>query len=415
MHRVLRDDGSFYLHLDSTAQAYGKALLDSIFGPKNFQNEIVWKRTTAHSDSKRFGANTDRLLFYTKGRSWTWNPQYEPYDEAYKARFRNSDPDGRRWSDYDITAKGLSGGGYEYEYKGITSYWRVPLETMERLDAEGRLHFTSNGGIRRKRYLDEMKGRPIQALWTDIEPINSQAKERTGFPTQKPLSLYERIILASSNPGDMVLDPFCGCATTPVAAERQKRQWVGIDVWDAAYQTVLDRLQEENLAVPGGRRRRGQQTLTFNDIHYQTVPPTRTDDDEIPVPNLRLRIQRPKEPWERLTNRQMRDILTKAQEVNGKVGCAGCGRVLEREFMELDHIQPKAEGGADHLLNRILLCGPCNGRKSNTLTMAGLRRENRRADWMENANLSQQIQDRAMLRATIVRDDWGKPGLLDAD
>ncbi len=145
-------------------------------------------------------------------------------------------------------------------------------------------------------------------------------------------------------------------------------------------------------------------------------PPLRTDDDEIPVPNLRLRIQRPKEPWERLTNAQVRRILAKAQEINGKVGCAGCGRVLELEFMELDHILPKAEGGADHLMNRILLCGPCNGRKSNTLTMAGLRRENRRAGWMENANLSQQLQDRALLRATIVRDEWDRPGfLLEAD
>ena len=272
------------------------------------------------------------------------------------------------------------------------------------------MHFTSNGGIRRKRYLDEMKGRPLQALWADIEPINSQAKERTGYPTQKPLSLYERIILASSNPGDMVLDPFCGCATTPLAAERQGRQWVGIDIWDGAYQTVLDRLEGEGLAVPEAADiQLGQQVLTFSHISYSVTHPIRTDDDEIPVPNLRLRIQRPREPWERLTNREIRSILEVAQTVNGRIGCAGCGRILEGEFMELDHITPKAENGPDHLLNRILLCRPCNGRKSNQLTMAGLRRENNRVGWTQDSSLAEQIQQRALLRATLVRDRWHDP------
>ena len=187
MRRVLKDTGSIYLHCDSTASHYLKLLMDAIFGVGQFQNHIVWRRTTAHSDSTRYGSNTDHLLFYTKSGQWTWNPQYQGYDEKYKARFRFKDPDGRAWSDDNLTAKGLSGGGYEYEYKGATSLWRVPLETMQRLDAEGRLHFTSKGGIRRKRYLDEMKGRTVQALWDDIDAINSQARERTGYPTQKPL------------------------------------------------------------------------------------------------------------------------------------------------------------------------------------------------------------------------------------
>ena len=147
-----------------------------------------------------------------------------------KARFRRKDPDGRLWSDCDISAKWLSGGGYEYEYKGIRSLWRVPLDTMKRLDAEGRQRFAKSGGIRRKRCLDEMKGRPAQALWDDINAINSQARERVGCPTRKPIALYERIIRASSNPGDMVLDPFRGCAATPIAAERLGRQWVGIGI-----------------------------------------------------------------------------------------------------------------------------------------------------------------------------------------
>ena len=243
MRRVLTDEGSLYLHIDHTAHAWAKCLLDAVFGKANFRNAIVWRSTTAHSDANRFGMNTEIILFYTRGDRWTWNPLHEPYDDDYKARFRFKDPDGRLWQDDNLTAKGLSGGGYTYEYKGKTELWRVPLKTMERLDAEGRLHFTKKGGIRLKRYLDEMKGRPLQQLWADINAINSQAKERTGFPTQKPLALYERIIKASSNPGDLVLDPFCGCATTPVAAERQGRQWVGMDIWEGAIGQVRKRLE----------------------------------------------------------------------------------------------------------------------------------------------------------------------------
>ena len=264
LHRVLKPTGSLYLHIDHTAQAWVECLLDAIFGKANYRNAIVWRSTSAHSDSNRYGMNTETILFYTKGDMWTWNPLYEPYDEKYKARFRQKDTDGRRWYDDNLTAKGLSGGGYEYAYKGKTELWRVPLATMEQLDAEGRLHFTKTGGIRRKRYMDEMEGRPVQQLWADIDPINSQAAERTGYPTQKPLALYERIILASSNSGDLVLDPFCGCATTPIAAERLGRQWVGMDIWDGAYKMVLDRLAEEGLAVRGRpKKKEGQQKLTL--------------------------------------------------------------------------------------------------------------------------------------------------------
>ena len=160
LHRVLKPTGSIYLHCDPTASHYLKLMMDAVFGQDNYRNEITWRRTTAHSDSTRYGRNTDTILFYTKSQKRTWNIQYQPYDEAYKARFRFKDPDGRAYADYDLTAKGLSGGGYEYEYKGAFSLWRVPLDTMRRLDAEGRLHLTRTGGIRRKRYLDEMLGRP---------------------------------------------------------------------------------------------------------------------------------------------------------------------------------------------------------------------------------------------------------------
>jgi len=230
LHRVLKPTGSLYLHCDPTASHYLKVILDTIFSPRNFRNEIIWQRTSAHNDPQRYGANIDIILYYTKGSTWTWNQLYTPHDAEYLARFRQHDPDGRLWTDDNLTAKGLSGGGYEYEYKGVRSLWRCPEETMRKLDAEGRLHFTKAGGIRLKRYLDDNKGTPLQALWTDIFPINSQAAERLGYPTQKPLALLERIIQASSNPDSVILDPFCGCGTAIAAAQKLGRKWIGIDI-----------------------------------------------------------------------------------------------------------------------------------------------------------------------------------------
>ena len=384
MHRILADDGSLYLHIDHTAHAWVECLMDAIFGKANFRNAIVWRSTSAHSDSNRFGMNTETILFYTKGDQWTWNPLYEPYDEVYKARFRRKDADGRLWSDYDLTAKGLSGGGYRYEYKGITELWRVPLDTMERLDAEGRLHFTSRGGIRRKRYLDEMEGRPIQQLWADIDPINSQAQERTGYPTQKPLALYERIVKASSNPGDFVLDPFCGCATTPVAAERLGRQWIGMDIWDGAHQMVLDRLEKEGLAVKGRRRRSGQQVLSFGEIREIREPPKRTDGGETAALVLRT-------PMGTSTQR-----LPPPRTHHGKlvidIGplCQGCGAdyTFDTRVLEVDHINPRSAGGTDAYDNLTLLCPPCNKEKRDRFTLIGLQQENRKNGYMKNeANL----------------------------
>jgi site-specific DNA-methyltransferase (adenine-specific) len=244
LHRVLKPTGSLYLHCDPTASHYLKIILDAIFGPRTFRNEIVWQRTSAHNDPQRYGANIDIILYYTKGTTWTWNQLYTPHDPEYLARYHHRDPDGRLWTDDNLTAKGLSGGGYEYEYKGVHSLWRCPEETMRKLDAEGRLHFTKAGGIRLKRYLDDTPGVPLQALWTDIPPINSQAAERLGYPTQKPLALLERIIRSSSNPGDIVLDPFCGCGTAIAAAQKLDRRWIGIDITHLSIALQKYRLQE---------------------------------------------------------------------------------------------------------------------------------------------------------------------------
>ena len=327
MRRVLKTTGSIYLHCDPTASHYLKFLMDSVFGHRNFQNEITWQRATAHNDSVRYGRNSDTILFYSKGDHWTWNIQYQPHDDAYQARFRHKDPDGRSYTDDNLTAKGLSGGGYEYEYKGARSLWRVPLETMRRLDTEDRLHFTNRGGIRLKRYLDETRGRPLQALWSDINAINSQARERIGYPTQKPLALLERIVQASSNEGDMVLDPFCGCATACVAAEKLGRRWAGIDLSAKAVELVNKRLRD----FMGG---------LFHDrlVTVRTDIPRRTDI-ETPIPY-----------------RQNKHVLFGQQEGL----CAGCKTAFPFRQFEVDHVVPQSRGGTDHLDNLQLLCAHCN-------------------------------------------------------
>jgi len=244
LHRVLKSNGSLYLHCDPTASHYLKIVLDTVFGPNNFRSEIIWKRTSAHSDPKRWGNVHDTLLYYTKSNQFNWNPVYLEHSVEYKTRFRNADSDGRLWTDGDLSAKGLSGGGYTYEYKGATSLWRVPLETMKKLDNEGKLHFTKAGGIRIKRYWDETAGVSVQDVITDIFPINSQSAERLGYPTQKPLELLERIVQSSSNEGDIVLDPFCGCGTAIHAAETLKREWIGIDITHLAISLIEKRMKD---------------------------------------------------------------------------------------------------------------------------------------------------------------------------
>ena len=358
MWRILREDGSIYLHIDHTAHAYVKTLMDAIFGRKNFRNEIVWWYSWGYHTNKYWNRKHDTILYYAKNES--------------KVVF-----DGDRV--------------------------RVPYRQGSQMTTDVRWN---------KSYNEEGK---LPEDVFDIPTINAMSKERTGYPTQKPLALYERIIKASSNPGDIVLDPFCGCATTPIAAERLDRQWIGIDIWDKAHEQVLNRLIVENLAVPteaekrdvADAHERSRPLLTFGDVYYSTAPPIRTDDREIAAPNLKLKLQRAVEPWQRLSNREIRNILAVAQAVDGLVGCAGCGRALEREFMQLDHIQPKSDGGDNHITNRVLLCSPCNSEKSNDKTMPGLQRANKRSGWMQDESQAREMRDRASMRASWIRDQWG--------
>lgn len=239
---VMSEDASIYVHLDYHIGHYVKILMDEIFGEENFRNEIVWKRSTTHADAGFYGNNFDTIFFYTKGQSYTFNTVFQDYDESYLARFTHVDPDGRKWDSGNLTAKGLQGGGYEYEYKGVRSLWRCPKETMERLDKEGRLHFTSKGGIRSKVYLDELSGMPSQALWTDLNAVNSQAEERVDYATQKPEALLERIIKASSNEGMLVADFFGGSGVTAAVAHKLNRRFIHGDVNINSLQTARDRL-----------------------------------------------------------------------------------------------------------------------------------------------------------------------------
>lgn len=249
LRRVLKPTGSLYLHCDPTAGHYLRLLLDSTFGKEHFRREIIWKRTSSHNDVRRnYGATADNVLFYTKGDDYTFHTQYVPYSEEQAFRdYKFIDADGRRYSTSNLRSPSPRP-NLTYEYKGYQPHrngWTISLERMEQLDAEGRLLFPENpeGRIRLKLYLDEMPGVPLENVWTDIPPIGSRARERLGYPTQKPQALLERIITVSSNPGDVVLDPFCGCGTAVAAAEKLGRQWLGIDITHLAVALMKSRLQ----------------------------------------------------------------------------------------------------------------------------------------------------------------------------
>ncbi len=247
IYRVLKPTGSFYFHCDPTASHYLKLVIDAVFCARRgeYQNEIIWKRTSAHSDSSTCGNSHDTLLFYTKSDEFTWNKQYQKYDDTYvESHYRMKDKDGRLFRTDNLTAMGLSGGGYTYEWNGVTKLWRLPKDRMQELHDKGRVRYTKTGTAEFIRYLDEMPGMPLQDTWGDIPPINSQAKERLGYPTQKPEGLLERIIQASSNKGDLILDAYCGCGTTVSVAQHLERNWIGIDITYQSISLILKRLED---------------------------------------------------------------------------------------------------------------------------------------------------------------------------
>ena len=247
MHRVLKPTGSLYLHCDPTASHYLKVVLDCVFGTENYRSEVTWQRTNVHSDSKTWSAVADVILFYSRSAKFTWHAQYLPHsDDHIASKYGHKDADGRAFTLSDMTSPNPRP-NMMYEWKGHAypqNGWRYSKETMANLDADRRIWYPDDKSKRPrlKRYLDEMPGRLLSNIWTDIFPINSQAAERLGYPTQKPVALLERIISGSSNPGDVVLDPFCGCGTTVIAAQKMGRPWLGIDITHLSTSLLKSRL-----------------------------------------------------------------------------------------------------------------------------------------------------------------------------
>ena len=342
MQRILKDTGSIYLHCDSTASHYLKLVMDSIFGKNNFRNELNWKRKAGRAGkTNRFGASCDVIFWYSKSSIYTFNVQYRESNPEYiRKMFRHSDENGRRYR-IDNLASPNPRPNLTYEYKGYQppeKGWAISREKMEQWDREGRLHFpkSPNGRIQRKRYLDELKGEEVPSLWDDIPSIGSRSKERTGYPTQKPIALLERIIKASSNPGDVVFDPFCGCATTLVAADRLQRSWVGIDISPKAAELVVERIKADQGLFP--------------EVVHRDDYPKRTDMGDTPPA------------------RTHKHTLFGLQEGL----CGGCGIFFPFRNLTIDHKIPRSKGGTDHFENLWLLCGACNSAKG-TGTVAELR------------------------------------------
>ena len=254
LHRVLKPTGSLYLHCDPTASHYLKVLLDMVFGVENFRNEIIWKRTSGHSDANRCGNVHDTLLFYSKKENFTWNKTYQTYDPDYVGKYyRYSEPDGKKFMSADLTGGG-DGPPRNFGERGLLTpqkgrHWMYDQSGIDKALADNRIFWTKNGIPRLKKYIDEASGIPLQDVWADIQALRSWHQELMGYPTQKPLSLLERIIQASSNPGDVILDPFCGCGTAVEAAQKLDRQWIGIDITNLAISLIEKRLRDRYLDI----------------------------------------------------------------------------------------------------------------------------------------------------------------------
>ena len=357
MQRVLRPDGSLYLHCDPTASAYLRTLLDIVFGARQFRNEIVWCYTGPGSPAMRqFNRKHDTIFWYAKGKEWIFNKDDVrlPYKDPNQ-RPRKAFDTGDAFSDESVAA--------------MRSRGKVP-----------------------------------ETWWVDIAVAVRSRRENTGWSTQKPLALLERIIKASSNPGDIVFDPFCGCGTALVAAEQLGRRWVGADDDANAIDVIRERIANLAGTITDAPQLQHGVRVIDDDPPTRTKAPTETvyrDPTGHIVPVM---------PSDKMTNAQIRDQLLEWQkEQDGRITCPGCvERLLPRHFQN-DHVTPKSDGGVNRIDNRILLCGPCNLEKSNNLTMSGLWRVQglRGKDRQRAQGLLAEVQHKA--RALVATLDTGAP------
>lgn len=382
MHRILKPKGSIYLHCDPTASHYIKMCMDAIFGKKNFRNEIVWHYRRWTAASKRFQKMHDIILYYTKTESYIFTKPLQEYsDEKY----------------IEDTVRGMVDG-----------------KLVRLKDEKGNY-------IKRE---TQKEGVLMHDVWNDINFIGPTADERTGSPDQKPLALYERIIKASSNEGDLVLDPFCGCATTIIAADNLKRRWVGIDRRvDARYHIItrlmkIDRKARDLLLnkysdTADLRKYLDEQTEKRGIHYYQTEPPTRTDQDAPTVPELSHVYQHHLEPLH--SHAEMHQFLVHQFGLK----CWGCSFVPpDKRYLHLDHIVPKSDGGTNDIDNRALLCQPCNSKKSNTMSLTSLRRQNKKEGYIQQGEAID-LQDalswtRALLVKTLRETPYQPPLPLES-
>ena len=353
MRRLLKPTGSVYLHCDDYADAYLRLTMDAIFGADSFRNAITWRRHSGKALSiQKYARNSDRILYYALSKGSVWNQQYEPYSEEHLKSFRYEDQYGK-YATQPLTG-GRPGGPDAYgEFRGVLPSsgraWAPPkrgtfppqasqllpadyetlgvIEKCEALDAAGVIHWSVNGIPYYKNYLSRMKGVHASDIILDVPRVHGE--ERVGYPTQKPLALLRRIISSSSNPGDVVLDPFCGCATACVAAEELDRQWVGIDISPKAAELVRLRLKKEL-------------GLFYKGVHRTDIL-ERTDLGDVPKYNI---------------DANKRYLFGKQEGL-----CNGCKTLFPYRNLTIDHIVPKSKGGTDHIDNLQLLCGACNSTK----------------------------------------------------
>ncbi len=438
MRRVLKPTGSIYLHCDDTASRYLGAAMDAIFGANRFVNQIIWKRAIAHNDKKGFGRIADHILLYANGDDFTWNMESalaRKTDAEIRMAYPETDDVGW-YRSADLTGMGANGGESTIPWKGYDvaargRHWAPPLrdgtyadyieshfipeykniagvhDRIEALDEAGLIHHPKEGGVwpGLKRYADADRGSPIQNIivsptgFTNYTARRGKGGEYVGYKTQKPLKLIEIFIKASSNPGDVVLDPFCGCATTPIAAESLKRRWIGMDRGVESYRQVVNRIRKTfpDMATEG------ESALIENRRFYRLdAVPGQNNDAPFAVP---MDEKEPPEPKLELTKAQRRELFGRQEGF-----CLGCGNKPDLELMEGDHVVPRGRGPED-MVNFQLLCGFCNNRK-RTRPMRELWSDNERDDRlkhrlrMENLYNEREEERLADPRMAALHDFW---------